>query len=163
LKENVSKNDDTELSFDIKGIQECQCNRHPLLFIDKVDQVVPGKSARGKKSFTFNEWFFPAHFEDDPSVPGFIQVESLVQTFIMTFLCIDENRGKKTSFVRMDNVSYRRKIIPGDTLVINATLKRFKRGIATGSAVSYVDGDIACSADFIIAVPDILDLYKPSS
>ena len=163
MTEDVSKIDDTELSFDIAGIQKCQCNRHPLLFIDKVDQVVPLKSARGKKRFTFNEWFFPAHYEDDPNVPGFIQVESLVQTFIMTFLCIDENHGKKTSFVKMDNVSYRRKIIPGDTLIINATLKRFKRGIATGGAVSYVDGEIACSADFIVAVPDILDSYKPSS
>lgn len=161
--ENASKNNENEMSFDVVGIQECQCNRYPVLFVDKVDQVVPGKSARGKKYFTFNEWFFPAHYEDDPNVPGFIQVECLVQTFIMTFLCMDEYRGKKTSFVKMDNVSYRRKIIPGDMLEINATLVRFKRGIATGSAVSYVDGEIACSADFVVAIPDVLNSFKPSS
>ena len=73
------------LCFDIKGIQECQQNRYPQLFIDSITDVVPGKSAKGFKNFTYNEWFFPAHFEGDPNVPGFVQIESLVQVFLMTF------------------------------------------------------------------------------
>ena len=149
--------------FDIVEIQECQRNRYPMLFVDEIDQVVPGVSARGKKCFSFNEWFFPAHYDDDPNVPGFIQVECLVQTFIMTFLCMNEYRGKKTSFVKMNNVTYRRKIIPGNVLEINATLHRFKRGIASGSVVSNVDGEIACSAEFVVAIPDVLDTFKPKS
>ena len=75
-----------KISFDIIGIQECQRNRHPLLFVDQIKEAIPGKSAIGIKCFSFNEWFFPAHFDDEPNVPGFIQVECLVQTFIMTFL-----------------------------------------------------------------------------
>lgn len=149
------------LEFDINGIKACQRNRHPLLFVDRVFDVIPGEKASGLKCFTYNEWFFPAHFDDEPNVPGFIQVESLVQTFIMSFLSKDELRGKKTNFLSIDNVKFKRKIVPGDTLIVHATLKSFRRGIATGSAVSFVGDAPACSADFVVAVPDILDQFKP--
>lgn len=149
------------ISFDINGIKACQRNRHPLLFIDRIYDVIPGEKASGVKCFTYNEWFFPAHFDDEPNVPGFIQIESLVQTFIMTFLSKEELMGRKTNFIGINNVKFKRKIIPGETLTIHATLQTFRRGIATGSAISYV-GDIqACSADFVVAVPDVLDQFKP--
>lgn len=149
------------LSFDLKGIQECQQNRYPQLYVDSIVDVIPGESARGFKNFTFNEWFFPSHFEGDPSVPGYIQIESLVQTFIMTFLCMDRYKGMKTNFVSMHNVYFKRKIIPGDRLEIQATLDSFKRGIAKGSAESLVGDEIACRADFLIALPDVLENFKP--
>ena len=84
-----------KLNLDIPGIKACQQNRHPLLFIDKIVDTIPGEEANSIKCFSYNEWFFPAHFEDDPSVPGFILVESMVQTFIMTFLTLEEHKGKK--------------------------------------------------------------------
>ena len=149
------------LHFDINGIKDCQRNRHPLLFVDRVYDVIPGEKASGLKCFTYNEWFFPAHFDDEPNVPGFIQVESLVQTFIMTFLSKDELRGKKTNFLEINNVKFKRKIIPGNTLIIHATLQSYRRGIATGSARSFVGEEPACSADFVVAVPDVLDQFKP--
>jgi len=149
------------LEFDIIGIKACQRNRHPLLFVDRVFDVIPGEKVAGLKCFTYNEWFFPAHFDDEPNVPGFIQVESLVQTFIMSFLSKDDLRGKKTNFLSIDNVKFKRKILPGDTLMIRATLKSFRRGIATGCAVSFVGDAPACSADFVVAVPDVLDQFKP--
>jgi 3-hydroxyacyl-[acyl-carrier-protein] dehydratase len=147
--------------FDIPAIKKCQQNRHPILFIDKIYDVIPGVSVKGLKSFSYNEWFFPAHFEDDPSVPGFIQIESLVQTFIMTFLTLDEHRGKKTNFVSIDNVKFRKMIIPGDQMIIHAKLVSFRRGIAKGSAESFVDGQPACRADFVVSLPDILNNFKP--
>ena len=125
------------LTYDIPAIKECQLNRYPLLFVDRIYDVVPGLSAKGIKSFSYNEWFFPAHFDDDPNVPGFIQIETLVQTFIMTFLTFDEHKGKKTNFVSVDNVKFRRKIIPGEQLIIHAKLESFKRGIAKGFAESF--------------------------
>jgi len=97
-----------KLSFDINGIKRCQRNRHPVLLIDQVVDVVPGKSAHGIKCFSYNEWFFPGHFDDEPNVPGFVQLECLVQTFIMTFLCLDAYRGMKTNFASIDNVKFRR-------------------------------------------------------
>jgi 3-hydroxyacyl-[acyl-carrier-protein] dehydratase len=126
-----------------------------------VVDLVPGKSAIGIKCFTYNEWFFPGHFDDEPNVPGFVQIESLVQTFILTFLCNNEFSGMKTNFVSIDKVRFNRKIVPGDVLRIEATLKLFKRGIAIGSAKSFVENEPACSAEFVIAVPDILEKFKP--
>ena len=86
------------MELDIPNILKIQRNRHPLLFIDKIIDIEPGKSATAIKNYSFNEWFFPSHFEDDPNVPGFIQIESLVQTFIMTFLSLDELKGNSTNF-----------------------------------------------------------------
>ena len=115
-----------KINLDIPGIMACQKNRHPLLFIDKIVDTIPGKEANSIKCFSYNEWFFPAHFEDDPSVPGFILVESMVQTFIMTFLTLEEHKGKKTNFISINNVKFKRMVIPGDVLKINAKLVSFK-------------------------------------
>ena len=67
----------------------------------------------------------------------------------------------KTTFVSINNIKFKRKIVPGDVLRIDATLRSFKRGIAMGSAESFVDGEAACSAEFVVAVPGILDQFKP--
>ena len=149
----------TALKFDLNGIKACQQNRYPLLFVDQIFDVVPGESAKGLKCFTYNEWFFPPHFEDDPNVPGFVQVECLVQTFIMTFLSISEYSGNKTNFVSMNNVAFKRKIIPGETLLIDSQLTSFRRGLAKGHATSTLKEEVACSADFVITVPAIFEKF----
>lgn len=154
----------TEINeMDISDIIKHQRNRFPVLLIDKITNLVPGDHATGVKCFTYNEWFFPGHFDDEPNVPGFVQIESLVQTFILTFLCYEEYAGMKTNFISINNVRFKRKVIPGDVLRIEAILKSFKRGIATGLAESYVEDEPACSADFVVAVPSILEQFKPKS
>ncbi|MCR4817534.1 MAG: beta-hydroxyacyl-ACP dehydratase [Fretibacterium sp.] len=149
-----------QLCMDVMGIQKCQRNRYPLLFIDSIEDGEAGKRVHAVKTFTYNEWFFPAHFDDEPNVPGFIQAECLSQTFIMTFLTLDEYMGKKTAFVSQKN-RFRRKIIPGDRLDIYATLENFNRGIANGHVESYVRDEPACFGELIIAIPDVLDHYRP--
>ena len=78
---------------DAYAIQQYQQNRYPLLFVDWITEAVPGVSAKGYKNFTYNEWFFPAHFADEPNVPGFVQVECLTQVFLMSFLTIPAYKG----------------------------------------------------------------------
>lgn len=148
-------------SFDLSGIKDCQRNRYPILFVDKISEVVPGDYAIGHKNFSYNEWYFPSHYQDDPNVPGFIQVEALVQVFLMTFLTMPQYKGMKTSFVSIDKAKFRKKIIPGDRLDIKANLKSFKRGLAVGSVVSSVDGIEAASAEFVVCIPEILCAFKP--
>jgi 3-hydroxyacyl-[acyl-carrier-protein] dehydratase len=147
---------------DAHAIQQYQRNRYPLLFLDRVDEVLPGKYAVGRKNFTFNEWFFPAHFDDEPNVPGFVQLEALTQMFLMTFLTLEGNKGKKTGFVSVKNATFKRKIIPGDTLEIRAELKSYSRGLAQGTSTGTVGGELACQADLVIAIPDILRRYTPA-
>lgn len=145
----------------IPEIKKFQRNRHPLLFIDKITKLIPGKEARGLKCFSYNEWFFPAHFKKEPSVPGFIQVEALVQTFLMTFLTLSEYKGKKAMGLSWDKVKFKRTIVPGECLIIESHLVSFKRGIAKGYSVSFVDGKPACSAEFTVVIPSVLSKFNP--
>lgn len=148
-------------NLDAYAIQQYQQNRYPLLFIDFVEEAIPGKSAKGHKNFSFNEWYFPAHFPDEPNVPGFIQIEALTQLFLMTFLTMSGNEGKKTGFVAVENAKFKKKIIPGQRLDIEAELSSYRRGLAKGTSKGYINGELACSVDLVIAIPDILNQFKP--
>ena len=146
---------------DAYEIQQYQQNRYPLLFVDYIIKAVPGQYARGIKNFSFNEWFFPAHFEDEPNVPGFIQVEALTQVFLMTFLTYPEHKGKKTGFISIKNARFRKKIIPGDRLEIVADLKSFRRGLAIGKSEGYINGELAVSLELEVAIPDVMNQFIP--
>src|SRR5579863_4355470 len=148
-------------NLDAYAIQQYQQNRYPCFFLDFVEEIIPGKSAKGFKNFSYNEWFFPAHFPDEPNVPGFIQIESLTQLFLMTFLTLPSNKGKKTGFISIDSARFKKKIIPGNKLDIRAELKSFRRGLAKGTSIGYINGELACSAELTIAIPDILNEYMP--
>ena len=145
----------------VPEIMNFQLNRYPMLFIDGITEVVPGEHAKGFKAFTFNEWFFPKHFEDDPNVPGFVQIEALAQVFLMTFLTIEGLAGKKASALNIDKVRLRRKIIPGETMIIEAKLEEFKRGIAKGTAKGAIGAEVAISAHFTVGIPDLIKEYLP--
>jgi 3-hydroxyacyl-[acyl-carrier-protein] dehydratase len=146
------------------NVYDIQCflkNRHPLLMIDKVDEIVEGQSAKGFKNFTYNEWFFPGHFEDNPIVPGVVTLEVLMEVFIMSFITMPECAGKETADLKVNNLEFIKQIVPGDRLDVSAVLKSFRFGIATGASVGCVDGIEVCKCDLVICVPDILNQYKP--
>ncbi len=155
--------DDIIRDLDAYAIQQYQQNRYPCFFLDRITEAKPGAYVKGYKNFTFNEWFFPAHFTDEPNVPGFVQVETMAQTFIMTFLTMPENKGKKTGFISINNARFRRKIVPGDRLDLEAHLDFFRRGMAKGRVEGYVDGEPACSLALEVAIPEIMVQFKPKS
>lgn len=95
-------------------------------------------------------------------MPGFVQIEALTQMFLMSFLTIEGNEGKKTSFVSIENAKFKRKIIPGERLDIISDLKFYRRGIAKGTSTGYVNGVLACSIDLVITIPDILKGFRPN-
>ena len=150
----------TYRNIDAFEIQKFQQNRYPLLFIDYVEEAIAGKSAKGHKNFSFNEWYFPAHFEDEPNVPGFVQVEALTQMFLMSFLTLPGNEGMKTAFIKT-TTEFKEKIIPGDRLDIVSELHSYKRGLAKGCSIGYLRGKIACKAELIIAIPDVMRSFRP--
>jgi 3-hydroxyacyl-[acyl-carrier-protein] dehydratase len=143
-------------------IMRYQRNRYPLLFIDRVIRASPGDSAQASKSFTYNEWFFPAHYEDEPVVPGFVTLEAMAQTFLMTFLTLPKLDGEKTGLARYDRVSFRKKLVPGDTLIFDASLDSFSRGIARGSVLATLSGEAAASCELTVTVPSVMSQFRPS-
>lgn len=148
-------------NLDVFEIQQYQQNRYPVLFVDRIEEAKPGVYAKGYKNFSYNEWFFPAHFADEPNVPGFIQIEVLTQVFLMSFLTLPEYKGKKTAFLGVNNFHFRKKIIPGDRLEVEAIVTSCKRGICKGTVVGKVEGEVACEGELIISIPDILRSYLP--
>lgn len=148
-------------NLDAYQIQKYQQNRYPCFFVDHIEEAIPSKSAIGHKNFTYNEWFFPAHFEDEPNVPGFVQIETLAQVFLMTFLTIPGNEGKKTAVVS-SKAKFKQKIIPGQRLDIEAKLESYHRGLAKGSSVGFVNGRFACQVDLVVAIPDVMKRFIPN-
>ena len=143
-------------------IQDYQQNRYPCFFLDCVEEVVAGKYAKGYKNFTFNEWFFPAHFADEPNVPGFVQIESMAQMFLMTFLTFPETKGKKAAAIQ-SKARFKKKIVPGMRLDLYAKLESYARGMAKGTVKGFVNDEPACSLEITVAIPDIMSAYFPKN
>lgn len=141
-------------------IQKYQQNRYPCFFIDLIEEIIPGKSAIGYKNFSYNEWFFPAHFEDEPVVPGFIQIETMAQVFLMTFLTLPGNKGLKAVAIT-SKAKFRMKIIPGERLNLVAELNSYSRGLAIGTVKGFVDKNLACELEIVASIPEIMIKYKP--
>ena len=151
------------LKLDIQGIHEYQQNRYPYLLMDVVEEVIPGVSAKGYKNLTINDWFFTPHFPGDPNMPGMLQIEALVQMSALTVLTLPGNKGKVCYLVSANNLKWLRKIVPGDRFDMETKLLSWKRGIAKCTGSARVNGEFACSAEFTIVMPDVLNTYKVSS
>jgi len=141
-------------------LQEYQPNRYPFLMIDHVDEVMPGKYARGYKSLTMNEWYFPVHFPGGPNMPGALQLEALAQMLTVAITTLPGLKGKVTHALQ-HTVRYRKEVLPGKKFEIDTEVLSWNRGICKGRGVAKVDGEIACEADMLITIPEILEQYLP--
>jgi len=137
-----------------------QPNRYPFLMIDFVTKVIPGKIANGYKNFTNNEWFFPTHFPGHPNVPGALQLEALAQMLTVAITTLPGYKGKITHAIS-HTVRFKREILPGERLEIETKVLSWKRGLCKGLGKGIVAGEVACEAEMIITIPEILDQYIP--
>ena len=143
-----------------KEILEYQQNRSPYLMIDFADEVIPGKFAKGYKDLTEDEWFFKVHWPKDPNMPGMLQIESLVQMCALSLLTMPGNKGKLVYLLSADKVKLIKKVIPNDRLIIETKVNSYNRGIAKCQGTGEVNGKIACSAEFTVVLPHIINYYK---
>lgn len=159
---NSFKHDAKVFSLNCIELQAYQPNRYPFLMIDHVDEVLPGKYARGYKNLTMNEWYFPVHFPEGPNMPGALQLEALAQMLTVAITTLPGLKGKVTHALQ-HTVRFKKEVLPGKKFEINAQVISWSRGICKGKGVAIVDGDIACEADMLITIPEILELYLPVS
>ena len=141
-------------------LQEYQPNRYPFLMIDFVDEVIPGKSARGYKDLLEDEWFFKVHWPQDPNMPGMLQIEALVQMCALSLLTLPGNKGKLVYLISADKIKLKRKIIPNDRLIIETKINSYNRGIAKCEGQGRVNDKLACSAEFDVVLPSVINNYK---
>ena len=148
------------MKLDLKGIHEYQQNRDPYLFIDYVDEVIPGKIANGFKDLKKDEWFFKVHWPGDPNVPGMLQIEALVQMSALSILSLPGNKGKIMYLTSANNIKFIKKIIPNKRLYIETKIKSFKRGLAICEGLGLVEKQIACKAEFNLILPEEIKKYN---
>ena len=141
-------------------LQEFQPNRYPFLMIDYVDEVLPGEYARGYKNMTLNEWFFPVHFPGGPNMPGALQLEALAQMLTVAITTLPGLKGKVTHALS-HTVRFKKEVLPGDKFEIQTEVISWKRGICKGKGFAYTNGELACEADMLITIPEILEEYLP--
>ena len=135
-----------------KEIMEIIPHRHPFMLIDTIEELEPGVRALGKKCVSFNEPFFAGHFPGNPVMPGVLIIEALAQTGAVAILCQEENKGKTAYFAGINQAKFKKKVLPGDTLMLETEIIKVKGPIGVGKATAYVDGKVACSAELTFAI-----------
>ncbi len=149
-------------SLNFLQLQDYQPNRYPFLMIDHVDEVIPGVSARGFKNLSMNEWFFPIHFPGAPNMPGALQLEALAQMLTVAITTLPGNKGRVTHALS-HTVRYRKEVLPGQKFCIETKVISWVRGICKGTGIAYTDGEVACEAEMMITIPEILQQYVPKA
>ena len=148
------------IALNAEELKRFQPNRYPFLMIDYVTDVEPGVHAKGYKNLSNNEWYFPVHFPGGPNMPGALQLEAMAQMLTVALTTQEGLEGKVTHALE-HKVRFRKEVLPGEQLVIEANIISWRRGICKGRAIGYTHGEVACEANMLITIPDILDQYIP--
>ena len=145
----------TELTLPMEAadIMRLLPHRYPFLMIDRVVELEPGKRAVAIKNVTANEPQFTGHFPGQPIMPGVLMVEALAQTAGIAALSLPEYRGKLALFAGIDECRFRRTVLPGDTLRLEATVEKLRGMFGRLKAVATVGDEVAVEATLSIIIP----------
>lgn len=138
-----------ESVFDINKIKELLPHRYPFLMVDKIIEVGQ-KYIVGVKNITTNEPYFQGHFPQEPVMPGVLQIEAMAQVGGLLILSqIEEPERYSTYFLKIDNVKFRNKVVPGDTLIFRLNLiSEIRRGIANMKGYAFIGDKLVSEAEF---------------
>lgn len=137
---------------DIKQIQEIIPHRHPMLLIDRVEEVIPNESAVAYKAVSYNEPFFVGHYPEKPVMPGVLILEALAQTGAVAILSEKSNQGKLIFFGGINQAKFRKPVEPGCLLRLETKIIKKKGPLGIGAAKAYVDGTLVAEAELTFFV-----------
>ena len=142
-----------ESNYDIQGIMEMLAHRYPFLLIDRILEVVPGDKVTALKNVTINEPFFQGHFPGKPIMPGVLIIEAMAQAGgILAYLTgTVEQRNRLIYFMGMDKVRFRKPVVPGDQIILEAKILKFRSKAAKMSGIATVDNQMVAEAELMAA------------
>lgn len=129
-------------------------HRYPFLLVDKVLEVEPGKKIVAIKNVTANEPFFQGHFPDYPVMPGVLIVEALAQAAGIAAAMQEEQKGKLGLFAGIEALKFKKQVVPGDTLKLEAEILLSKLGVVKAKVLATVDGKTAAEGEIKFAMVD---------
>lgn len=126
-------------------------HRYPFLLVDRLKNVIPGESGIGIKNMTMNEPFFQGHFPNNPIMPGVLQIEAMAQTagiIVLMSFPEEERSGNSVYFMTVDEVKFRKPVLPGDVLEFHVKKEQAVRNVFKFRGEAYVDGKLVSQAIF---------------
>jgi beta-hydroxyacyl-ACP dehydratase FabZ len=140
---------------DILQIMNHLPHRYPFLLVDRILEIHGTQKIVGLKNVSINEQFFQGHFPGHPVMPGVLIVEAMAQTGgLLLMEQVQDREGKLFYFMSLDNVKFRRPVVPGDQLRLEVEMLQFRGKIARMKGVAYVDGKVATEAEMMACVVD---------
>ena len=137
---------------DKEEIKKIIPQRDPFLMIDEVEKFVPGESCTAYKNVNADEYYFKGHFPGNPIMPGVLMVEALAQTGAVAILSMEENKGRNALFGGINNLKFKKQVVPGDRLKLEVNIIKRKGPIGIGEAIATVDGKIAVKGELTFAI-----------
>ena len=137
---------------DIVQIKEIIPHRYPMLLIDRVEELTEGQRIVAKKNVTINEPFFQGHFPHGPVMPGVLIVEAMAQAGAVALLSLPQFKGKTAYFGGIDKAKFRKKVTPGDTLILEVEILKIKANAGLGKGIARVDGKKVAEAELTFMI-----------
>ena len=136
---------------DIRQIMDLLPHGYPFLLIDRILEIEPGKRIVGIKNVTYNEPFFPGHFPGRPIMPGVLIVEAMAQTAgVLAFKSLPEDEQRKpVLFLGLDNVRFRKPVVPGDQLRMELEITRHRQATWGFKGKAFVEDKLVAEADLL--------------
>ena len=136
----------------IQEIKNYLPHRYPFLLVDRVEEVIMGKSIRAYKNVTINEPFFQGHFPNEPIMPGVLIIEALAQAAALLTFASDESVKDDLLFLAgIDKARIKQPVVPGDQLILEADLIKVRKTIGQFECRALVDGKVVASAKLLCA------------
>ncbi|HLB04366.1 MAG TPA: 3-hydroxyacyl-ACP dehydratase FabZ [Gaiellaceae bacterium] len=129
-------------------------HREPFLLLDEVVVLEPGVRVVARKRVRDDEWYLAGHFPGRPIMPGVLMVEALAQAGAVAVLSEPENQGKLALFAGIDDLRFKRIVVPGDELELTCELEKVRGPIGRGRATATVAGELAVRGTLTFAVAE---------
>jgi len=140
------------MTLNTEQIMEIIPHRQPFLLLDTVEELEAGKRVVAKKCVSYNEPYFAGHFPKEPVMPGVLIIEAMAQAGAVAMLSLEEMKGKTAYFAGIQSAKFKKKVVPGDVLILEMEIIKVKGPIGIGRGTAKVDGKLAASAELLFAI-----------